>query len=123
MSVLIKGMQMPKTCVGCDIGVGICDRIYDPKFTRYRSERHPDCPLVEVKEPHGDLIERDALLRGEGRYIIALGKEGIDVEEIKRAPMVIEAETCDSDSCPIHFPDEQPKYDPDEFFSAERSGK
>lgn len=29
-------------------------------------------------------------------------------------------ETCDIDSCPIHFPDEQPKYDPDEFFSAER---
>lgn len=32
-------------------------------------------------------------------------------------------ETCDSDSCPIHFPDEQQKYDPDEFFSAERGGK
>ena len=30
---------------------------------------------------------------------------------------------CDGDSCPIHFPDEQPRYDPDEFFSAERSGK
>lgn len=29
---------------------------------------------------------------------------------------------CDGDSCPIHFKDE-PKYDPGEFFSAERSGK
>ena len=30
--------------------------------------------------------------------------------------------TCDGDSCPIHFPDEQQKYDPDKFFSAERGG-
>lgn len=41
--------------------------------------------------PHGDLIERDALLKGNGRYIISFGKEGIDVAEIERAPAIISA--------------------------------
>jgi len=38
---------------------------------------------------HGDLIDRDALLKGDGRYIISFGKEGIDVAEIERAPTII----------------------------------
>lgn len=42
--------------------------------------------------PHGDLIDRDALMKGEGRYIISFGKEGIDVAEINRAPTIIPAE-------------------------------
>ena len=41
--------------------------------------------------PHGDLIDRDALMKGEGRYIISFGKEGIDVAEINRAPTIIPA--------------------------------
>lgn len=42
-------------------------------------------------QPHGDLIDRDALMKGEGRYIISFGKEGIDVAEINRAPTIIPA--------------------------------
>lgn len=72
MGVYIKDMEMPKTCFDCDVVVCVCNRYYDPKFTRDHSERHPDCPLVEMRDE------------------------------------------CDGDSCPI-------KYDPDEFFSAERS--
>lgn len=47
---------------------------------------------VVLVQPHGDLIDRDALLKGEGRYIISFGKEGIDVAEINRAPAIIPAE-------------------------------
>lgn len=51
----------------------------------------PDyCPLIEVPK-HGDLIDRKALLEGDGRYLISLCKEGIDVEEILRAKTVIPA--------------------------------
>ena len=46
---------------------------------------------IPVPEPHGDLIDRRALLKGEGRYLISLCKEGIDVEEILRAKTVIPA--------------------------------
>lgn len=42
--------------------------------------------------PHGRLIDADALMKGEGRYIISFGKEGIDVAEISRAPTIIPAE-------------------------------
>ena len=41
--------------------------------------------------PHGDLIDRDALLEGEGRYLISFGKEGIDITEILRAKTIIPA--------------------------------
>lgn len=65
MGVYIKGMDMPKSCNDCallydcfacmllgkDIDWGTSDK-----------ERLPDCPLVEVKEPHGRLIDADALI-------------------------------------------------------------
>ena len=48
MSVLIKGMEMPKNCFLCRFkNIGIC-------------ESKEDCPLIEVPTPHGDLIERKA---------------------------------------------------------------
>ncbi len=66
MSILIKGMEMPKRCWDCfahcdvDIGVGIADgcellkaMIYDP------DERLEDCPLVPVPK-HGRTIDADA---------------------------------------------------------------
>lgn len=47
-------------------------------------------PLVSVPE-HGDLIDRDALLKGDGRYLVTLQKEAICVDEICRAPTIIPA--------------------------------
>lgn len=43
---------------------------------------------------------------------------GADMREVD--DLVEVQDKCD-DSCPIHFPGEQPECDPDEFFSAERS--
>lgn len=57
MSVLIKGMEMPKTCGKCQIKNAIeCNR-----WKLVRSvvlDRHKDCPLVTV-QPHGRLIDGD----------------------------------------------------------------
>ena len=73
MSVLIKGMEMPTrcaVCVLCDLRYGTKCKI--TKMSYYDSEGYPRggyndrpewCPLVEVKEPHGDLIDRDALVK------------------------------------------------------------
>ena len=66
MSILIKGMEMPKSCLEC--------RLYnDPwcmakKRNQWRTaynrpqngERQNDCPLIPVP-PHGRLIDADAL--------------------------------------------------------------
>lgn len=76
MSILIKGMEMPKSCSACPM----CDRMDwlchatrrwlddDEYWTWYvypegdTDDSKPcNCPLVEVP-PHGDLIDVDALL-------------------------------------------------------------
>lgn len=71
MSVLIKGMKMPKNCTICRFCVPeadpengeMCMAIgkYVPSCTK---ERLDDCPLVEVP-PHGRLIDSDELLQAQ----------------------------------------------------------
>lgn len=98
MSVLIKGMEIPISCASCNLIQEIENEWFCPfsaepiNYWVELQKKSEYCPLVEVPTPHGDLIDRDRLLRGEGRYVIALGKDGIDVSEIERAPTVIEAE-------------------------------
>lgn len=71
MSVLIKGMEMPNDCNECclqtrtEYGETLCGitgvRLaigFDAVPFCGRAE---DCPLVEVKTPHGDLIDVDAI--------------------------------------------------------------
>lgn len=95
--ILIKDMEMPKNCESCpcktaDVfgGLGCQATGYIP-LRKANQDRPDNCPLVFVP-PHGDLIDRDALMKGEGRYIISFGKEGIDVAEINRAPTIIPAD-------------------------------
>lgn len=66
MSVLIRGMEMPKGCPSCQfvmayycLLIGISD---DNEVTNYINECHPKCPLVEIPTPHGDLVDRDKLM-------------------------------------------------------------
>lgn len=65
MSVLIKGMEMPKNCAECEFHQSgypdWCDlsiRARDIHNTEIRQEW---CPLVEVPTPHGRLIDADEL--------------------------------------------------------------
>lgn len=63
MGIYIRKMDMPLNCTRCacsDDGSRYCRAANEylpmlgkPKF----------CPLVEIKEPHGDLIDRDDLKR------------------------------------------------------------
>ena len=67
MSVLIKGMEMPTSCLKCQLERRQ-DTAYDYEFrccpvtgaqtNHYRYERHPNCPLVSIP-PHGRLIDAD----------------------------------------------------------------
>ena len=74
--ILIKGMEMPKTCCQCDI------KIYDPekrwdengiehigawicKRTReiiWNTQRGENCPLFSLPERHGRLIDANVLI-------------------------------------------------------------
>ena len=55
MSVLIKGMEMPKSCAECRFYGEYCWA----KGDENRYSKLP-CPLVPIP-PHGDLIDRDDL--------------------------------------------------------------
>ena len=87
MSVLIKGMEMPKSCSVCRLfGEYGCSFIGPVGYALTRGERNDDCPLVPVP-PHGDLIDRDALMSG-----VDDGDDVMFVWAITDAPTIIEAE-------------------------------
>lgn len=90
MAILIKGMTMPAdgrymVCVTHDSDGGVHWVFQNQDTLEFL--KHGE--ITEIREQHGDLIDRDALLEGEGRYFISLGKEGIDVTEILRAKTII----------------------------------
>ena len=60
MSILIKGMAMPKGCNEC--AQFWCDhcRIHNTTVTL---KRHEDCPLIEIPTPHGRLIDADDAMK------------------------------------------------------------
>ena len=102
MSVLIKGMEMPKTCEACDFcqwsnfhQTAVCNRCdYKPVCmdcgTDYRRGRASFCPLVEIPTPHGDLVDRDELLAEYDRQHKGLAGGARRIME--DAPTIIEAE-------------------------------
>ena len=72
MSVLIKGMKMPKGCLACPFmslggdGCMMWCKWLDGPLSEWSKRggkwRHPDCPLIEVPTPHGPLIDADEII-------------------------------------------------------------
>lgn len=58
MGIYINGMEMPKDCDSCRIRDIIGCELWKPMGV---NEIHPYCPLTEIPEPHGRLIDADAL--------------------------------------------------------------
>ena len=110
MSILIKNMEMPNditgTFRGCKIVTGKKYAMNDPVYAS-SSTRPEWCPLVEIL-PHGDLIDRKALMQSLGITNMECDKcgwcddrwgrcmRGSDFEDsccaIEDAPTIIEAE-------------------------------
>lgn len=108
MGVYIKGMGMPENCIKCPMQFGgmcyvmpaeVDESRVAPTVEEALKQGKPDwCPLVEIKEPHGDLIDRDALNIGEyereddetGTIEISLGGLLDLYHKMKDAPAVIE---------------------------------
>lgn len=73
MGVYIKGMEMPKNCNECKFGTwsnlhqtACCKRHdFDPCFKdhsrEYMEKRADFCPLVEIPEPYGTLVDDNAM--------------------------------------------------------------
>ena len=61
MSIIIKGMKMPKNCRVCDFNSSDCFcKINHGKIDRDFWDCDKECPIVEVPAPHGDLIDIDS---------------------------------------------------------------
>ena len=93
MGIYIKGMGMPKCCDECELQrennyemTDFC--IITGKETLCEKGRRKDCPLIEVKTPHGRLIDADALVTWDDGY----GQRCTPIETIDDAPTVIKAE-------------------------------
>lgn len=64
MSVIIKGMEVPKCCRICDFNAFsmYCRRTGSEINRDYEHrERLSDCPISELPDKHGRLIDADAL--------------------------------------------------------------
>ena len=59
MGLYIPKMKMPKNCYDCQIenDVPNCPVYMYYSATEYMEERHPNCPIVEIPEPHGRLAD------------------------------------------------------------------
>ena len=75
MSVLIKGMEMPKHCTECLFwhdGIWehciLNEEIQNGDLPEFEGQYPHNCPLVEVSEPHGRLIDADAVILEDGPY-------------------------------------------------------
>ncbi len=95
MSILIKGMEMPKNCIECPCGHETEGAFWDECSVLAREyEKDADsvrpnwCPLVELP-PHGRLIDADKLMRDIEEYHLSDGKfqHWVDVQQT-----IIEAE-------------------------------
>lgn len=97
MGIYIKDMKMPKSCWGCTLYSTVDCAISrrEEVAGAFKNIRHPNCPLIEVKEPHGRLIDADELKY----YGVHIGDEyedrfhdyqRVDRSDIDNAPTVIE---------------------------------
>ena len=95
MSVIVKGMQIPKNCAECPVALsGKYCRINKTNTTYIKLPIRPDhCPLVELPEHHGRLIDADATcadldtVNPKYQYWINWAKRAIDSQ-----PIIVEAE-------------------------------
>ena len=71
MAILIKSMEMPKSCYSCPLrkrnGIDIVCPVAQERFSvadvNILFYRLDSCPLVEIPEPHGDLIDASEKIR------------------------------------------------------------
>lgn len=104
MSFLIKGMELPKSCWDCPFCLDFefldpyeCaaeNKEFENGIDEYEHSRPNWCPLVPIP-PHGDLIDRDALLKTNnpvGKAMVFGGQYVYTENEIQVAPTIIEAE-------------------------------
>ena len=91
MSMLIIGVNPPKSCYACSWYNKVECPVKDGRYY-YRVQRHPACPLVEIPTPHGRLGDLDKLDIHDVSPADGFCVMGVTEEDIELADTVIEAE-------------------------------
>lgn len=108
MSVFVKGMRMPENCIKCPMQFGgmcyvmpaeVDESRVAPTVEAAWKQGKPDwCPISEIHEPHGDLIDRDALISQmesdteQMEEPIAKMFAYAAISDVKHAQIILEAE-------------------------------
>ena len=99
-SILIRDMEMPASCIECRFGREVnysgdfeekCLANDKCGYVSVRKPRLDTCPLVEIKTPHGRLIDADKLSNQKYENIWT-NRLIIDADDLDDAFTVIEAE-------------------------------
>lgn len=101
MSVIVKGMEMPKSCASCRMAVCFADTGRAKCYATLsyidteRGKRSYDCPLHPLPEKHGRLIDADALMSKSAWYNLCGHNKsihGVQDYEIASMETIVEAE-------------------------------
>ena len=88
MSMLIIGVNPPKSCYACSWYNKVECPVNDGRYY-YRVQRHPSCPLIELP-PHGRLGDLDKLNIHDISPVDGFCVMGVTEEDIELADTVIE---------------------------------
>lgn len=112
MSILIKGVEMPKDCPMCPMSYWTkgncefsgCAIVNGKRYARYEDEKYANsygrpswCPLIELP-PHGRLIDADELIRQMNQKVEETNNvryAWVNEMDISLADTIIEAEDKD----------------------------
>ena len=99
MGVYVKDMEMPESCSSCPLLAGMAcpaEASYWCKITHSWIEdvdtRLPDCPLIEVKTPHGYLIDANKAIKECGIEMSWSCQKWVGEVDLLTMPTVIKAE-------------------------------
>lgn len=94
MGVYIKDMEMPKKCGTCDFRVNDFTCLALSGAVLKVLYKRPDwCPLIEIKVPHGDLIDRGELIADlHDTYLYEDMARKVIYRKVEEQKTVIEAE-------------------------------
>ena len=107
MSYIVTGKTIPQGCVTCLHGrfteshILYCELRMHEASARDKLHRPEECPLIELPEPHGDLIDRDAHIDDMQNHLWDWDSvNGIEtktalkqaISDLRNAPIVIKRE-------------------------------
>lgn len=99
MNILIKNMEMPKNCAVCPLRVdGLhtfqCMRLLGRAYTyELVEQRQEDCPLVELPDNHGRIVDLDRVLDwlANDKRCFSMAMTSKIEKALSDAPVILEA--------------------------------